>query len=186
MRLVTVEVDGHTLQIIGLDIEAELIALIYHYRWQVELFFKWLKCILGCSHLLADSSSGVTIQVYCALIGALMLQMLTGRRPSKREMELIRFYMVGMMGPDELMALLAKKRDRIQGLEQLKARAGPPLKIIRSLPPVQLPRGDACPDPSLAPLLPTLRPVCARYLTRKVRAAIGLPDAVSTEYAEHY
>ena len=125
VRLVTVEVDGHTLQIIGLDIEAELIALIYHYRWQVELFFKWLKCILGCSHLLADSSSGVTIQVYCALIGALMLQMLTGRRPSKREMELIRFYMVGMMGPDELMALLAKKRDRIQGLEQLKARAGP-------------------------------------------------------------
>ena len=49
-----------------------------------------------------------------------MLQMLTGRRPSKREMELIRFYMVGMMGPDELMALLALERDRIQRLEQLK------------------------------------------------------------------
>ena len=121
VRLVTVEVDGHTLQIVtDLDIEAELIALIYRYRWQVELFFKWLKCILGCRHLLAESFSGVTIQVYCALIGALMLQMLTGRRPSKREMELIRFYMVGMMGPDELMALLAKERDRIQRLEQLK------------------------------------------------------------------
>ena len=121
VRLVTVKVDGHTLQIVtDLDIEAELIALIYRYRWQVELFFKWLKCILGCRHLLAESFSGVTIQVYCALIGALMLQMLTGRRPSKREMELIRFYMVGMMGPDELMALLALERDRIQRLEQLK------------------------------------------------------------------
>lgn len=121
VRLVTVEVDGHTLQIVtDLDIEAELIALIYRYRWQVELFFKWLKCILGCRHLLAESSSGVTIQVYCALIGALMLQMLTGRRPSKREMELIQFYMVGMMEADELMALLAKERDRIQRLEKSK------------------------------------------------------------------
>ena len=59
----------------------------------------------------------MTIQVYCALIGALMLQMLTGRRPSKREMELIRFYMVGMMESDELMAL---ERDRIQRLEKSK------------------------------------------------------------------
>ena len=121
MRLVTVEVDGHTLQIVtDLEIEAELIALIYRYRWQVELFFKWLKCILGCRHLLAESSSGVSIQVYCALIGALMLQMLTGRRPSKREMELIQFYMVGMMESDELMALLALERDRIQRLEKSK------------------------------------------------------------------
>ena len=64
VRLVTVKVDGHTLQIVtDLDIEAELIALIYRYRWQVELFFKWLKCILGCRHLLAESFSGVTIQV---------------------------------------------------------------------------------------------------------------------------
>ena len=49
-----------------------------------------------------------------------MLQMLTGRRPSKREMELIQFYMVGMMASDELMALLAKERDRIQRLEKSK------------------------------------------------------------------
>jgi hypothetical protein len=30
----------------------------------VELFFKWLKCIPGCRHLLAESSSGLTIQVF--------------------------------------------------------------------------------------------------------------------------
>ncbi len=121
VRLVTVEVDGHTLQIVtDLGMEAELIALIYRYRWQVELFFKWLKCILGCRHLLAESPSGVAIQVYCALIGALMLQRLTGRRPSKREMELLQFYMVGMMEVDELMALLAKESERLQRLEHLK------------------------------------------------------------------
>jgi Transposase DDE domain len=30
-----------------LDLAAELIALGYKYRWTVELFFRWLKCILG-------------------------------------------------------------------------------------------------------------------------------------------
>lgn len=49
-----------------------------------------------------------------------MLQMLTGRRPSKREMELIQFYMVGMMEADELLALLALERDRLQRLEKSK------------------------------------------------------------------
>jgi hypothetical protein len=48
--------------------------------------------------------------------------MLTGRRPSKREMELIRFFMAGTMGPDELMALLASERQRLQRLEQLKQK----------------------------------------------------------------
>ena len=49
-----------------------------------------------------------------------MLQMLTGIRPSKREMELIQFYMIGIMEADELMALLALERDRIQRLEKSK------------------------------------------------------------------
>lgn len=93
-------------------------SLIYHYRWQVELFFKWLKCILGCRHLLAESPEGVTIQIYCALIAALMLQALTGKRPSKREMELIRFYMAGSMEVDELMTLLARERERLERLEK--------------------------------------------------------------------
>ena len=34
-----------------MDLPAETIALIYKYRWQIELFFRWFKCILGCRHL---------------------------------------------------------------------------------------------------------------------------------------
>ncbi len=30
------------------ELSAELVALIYRYRWRIELFFKWIKCILGC------------------------------------------------------------------------------------------------------------------------------------------
>ena len=60
-----------------------------------ELFFKWTKCILKCRHLLAESPQGVQIQLYCALIAAMMLFALTGRKPTKRDMEIIQFYFCG-------------------------------------------------------------------------------------------
>jgi hypothetical protein len=44
------------------DLPAELIGLIYRYRWQIELFFKWLKSILGSAHWLAESPRGVASQ----------------------------------------------------------------------------------------------------------------------------
>ncbi len=75
---------------------AELIALIYRYRWRIELFFKWLQCILGCRHWLAESPRGVALQVCGALIAALLLLRHAGRRPGKRAMEMIRFYLVGL------------------------------------------------------------------------------------------
>ncbi|MDP1994475.1 MAG: transposase [Ignavibacteria bacterium] len=36
-----------------MDLSAEIIALIYRYRWQIELFFRWFKCILGCIPILS-------------------------------------------------------------------------------------------------------------------------------------
>ena len=111
IRVVKVEVDGKPLLLAtDLNLDAELIALIYRYRWQIELFFKWFKSILGCRHLMAESPEGVAIQTYCALIAALMLQLLTGKRPGKRAMELIRFYMMGYAQLDEVIALLAPKK----------------------------------------------------------------------------
>jgi len=89
------------------ELSAELLALIYRSRWRVELFFKWLKCILGCRHWLAESQRGVALQVYCALIAALLLLRYSGRRPGKRAMEMIRFYLLGYASLDELSAALA-------------------------------------------------------------------------------
>jgi hypothetical protein len=107
IRVVRVEVDGKDLLLAtDLEIEAELIALIYRYRWQIELFFKWLKSILGCRHLMAESPQGVAIQIYSALIAALMLQSFTGKRPGKRAMELIQMYLMGYADLQEVIALL--------------------------------------------------------------------------------
>lgn len=52
------------------DAPPETIGLCYKHRWQVEMFFRWLKCILGCRHWLAESERGVALQVYLALIAA--------------------------------------------------------------------------------------------------------------------
>ena len=94
------------------ELSAELIGLIYRRRWQIELFFKWIKCILGCRHWLAESPRGVALQVYLALIAALLLQKRTGRRPGKRAMEMIRFYLLGYADLDELCRALKLEKNQ--------------------------------------------------------------------------
>ncbi len=91
-----------------LDLPAELIALLYKYRWQVELFFKWLKCVLGCRHLVAESENGVRIQIYAALIASLLIVLWTGRKPTKRTYELLQFYFGGWVSEEELDEHLAE------------------------------------------------------------------------------
>ena len=91
-----------------LDLAAELIALGYRYRWTVELFFRWLKCILGCRHLLANSRNGVTIQVYLAIIASLLISLWIGRKPTVRTLEMLQFYFTGWATIDELTAHLDK------------------------------------------------------------------------------
>jgi hypothetical protein len=97
-----------------LDLAAELVALGYRFRWTVELFFRWLKCILGCRHLLANSPDGVTIQVYLAIIASLLISLWVGRKPTVRTLEMIQFYFTGWATEDELMAHL----DQLKPLPQ--------------------------------------------------------------------
>jgi Transposase DDE domain len=92
-----------------LDLEAELVALAYRYRWAVELFFRWFKCILGCRHLLSEGPNGVTIQVYLAVIASLLVSLWTGQKPTKRTFEMLCFYFSGWASEAELLAHLAKR-----------------------------------------------------------------------------
>jgi hypothetical protein len=77
---------------------------IYRQRWKIEGFFRWLKCVLPCRHWLAESPNGVAVQVYRALIAALLLAARNGRLPGKRAMEGIRLWMLGWLEDDELAA----------------------------------------------------------------------------------
>jgi hypothetical protein len=87
-----------------LDLDADLIALAYRYRWTVELFFRWFKCILGCRHLLSHSENGVQLQVYMALIASLLISLWVGRAPTKRTYEMLCFYLSGWASTAEVLA----------------------------------------------------------------------------------
>lgn len=84
------------------DLDAELVALGYRYRWAIELFFRWFKCILGCKHLLSTDRDGLTIQVYAGLIASLRISLWTGKKPTKRTWEMVQFYFCGWATVEEL------------------------------------------------------------------------------------
>jgi hypothetical protein len=113
-RLVRVEADGHVfLLFTNLEkLEAELVSLIYRYRWQIELFFKWIKCVLGCRHWMAESIEGMTLQIYCALIASVLLVLWTGRKPTKRQWEALQLYWVGSVTLEELTQVLRTEKSK--------------------------------------------------------------------------
>lgn len=123
MRLITVRISPHTsrgsstgpgsdgsLRIATnlLDVPAEIIALIYMYRWTIEIFFRFFKHVLGCRHLLSHSQSGIEIQTYCAIIACLLISLWTGRKPTLRTYEMICYYFCGLADEEELLRHLAK------------------------------------------------------------------------------
>lgn len=50
------------------DLKAKEIALLYKYRWQVELFFKWVKQHLQIKRFWGESENAVRIQIHIAII----------------------------------------------------------------------------------------------------------------------
>lgn len=88
-------------------LEALEVANLYRHRWEVEMFFRWLKCLAPCRHWFAESEQGVRIQIYLVLIKALLLAELTGRKPNKRMMELLHWHQMGWADDKELLDLLA-------------------------------------------------------------------------------
>ena len=90
-----------------LDLPADVIALIYLHRWKIELFFRLLKSVLGCRHLLSDSIEGVSIQIYSALIAVLLLAEYTGLPARRRTFELVALYLQGWVTDAEFAGELA-------------------------------------------------------------------------------
>lgn len=84
------------------DVPAEIVASIYRHRWAIEVFFRFFKQILGCKHLLSNRPEGVLIQVYCAVIACMLVNLWTGARPNKRTIEMLAFYFMGWASEAEV------------------------------------------------------------------------------------
>jgi len=55
------------------DLKADQIAQIYRSRWDIEVFFRFIKQELNIKHLLSHSENGVKVQVYVTLLLAILL-----------------------------------------------------------------------------------------------------------------
>jgi Transposase DDE domain len=95
-----------------LDVPAEIIALLYHYRWTIEIFFRFFKQILGCRHLLSHSQNGIEIQTYCAIIACMLISLWTGKKPTLRTCEMICWYLMGVADLEEMLGHIAKLKER--------------------------------------------------------------------------
>lgn len=78
-----------------LDLDADMLVLLYQHRWKIELFFRWLKCTLKCEHLFCESENGMKIQFYAGLIAALLVLLYTGCKPNKRIWEVLQLHFTG-------------------------------------------------------------------------------------------
>jgi hypothetical protein len=102
-----------------LEVPAEIIALLYRFRWTIEIFFRFFKHVLGCRHLLSHRQNGIEIQTYCAIIACLLISLWTGCKPTLRTYEMICFYFGGLASEAELLAHLAKLKTQDATLTRL-------------------------------------------------------------------
>jgi hypothetical protein len=94
----------------SLEVPAEVIMLLYRFRWLIELFFRWLKCVLSCRHLVSQSAAGVEIQMYCALIACLLIQLAGGAvKPNQWTYKLLCLYLHGWASEEEVLAHLESR-----------------------------------------------------------------------------
>jgi hypothetical protein len=103
----------------GRDLAARVVAAVYRLRWQVELFFKWLKTWARMGHLLSTSRAGITFQLYVAVIGVLMMYVQSGRRVSIYALAALGRLARGECTTDEAMEVIAR-RERERDLNRAR------------------------------------------------------------------
>jgi hypothetical protein len=89
-----------------IDLPSDLTALLYRQRYTVELFFRFLKQLLGVRHLLSRRPEGLDTQIYCAVIVCLLINLMTGKKPNKYMVAMIGFHLLGMASDQDVLDYL--------------------------------------------------------------------------------
>lgn len=96
-----------------IDLEARHLGTIYRYRWQVELFFRWLKTIVNFEHLITQSRKGILLNFYVAIIGTLLMYVFTGGKPSVYAFNLLSMAANCGATLEEILPILKERERRI-------------------------------------------------------------------------
>jgi len=105
--------DNKLLSFITNDMErsAEKIAALYKQRWQIELFFKWIKQNLKIKRLIGRSENAVKTQIIIAMIAYLLLKLINKNSNSKVTLhQLATLVAVNIMERRNITELLMRKK----------------------------------------------------------------------------
>jgi putative transposase len=101
---------------------AKTIADIYKARWQVELFFKWVKQNLKIKSFIGTSKNAVMTQIWIALCVYLLLAFIKFQSKLKKSLQqILRLLQLNLFEKRELMALLRGDplRDKQPAINQM-------------------------------------------------------------------
>lgn len=101
---------GDTILIVTdrLDLPPDVVTLLYRHRWQIEIFFRFFKHVLGCRHLLSTSKNGIELETYVAIIACLLIALWTGRKPTLSTYRMLCWYFSGWASEEELLRHINK------------------------------------------------------------------------------
>ena len=104
------------------DIGAEVVGEVYRWRWQIELFFRWLKVHAHFRHVISHSKNGLTLSFYVAVIGVLLIYLHSGRRINKYAYNMLCMVAAGWGSLADILPVLAR-REHEQALARRRLAA---------------------------------------------------------------
>jgi len=103
-----------------LNLPAWIIGFLYRQRWQVELFFRWLKSYGNFGHLICHRREGALAHLYVTIIGVMLMYLHTGYRPSKYMFVMLSLVASGAATLEDIIPIL-RERERQSALARASA-----------------------------------------------------------------
>jgi hypothetical protein len=117
-----------------LDVPAHVIGTIYRHRWQVELFFRWLKVWANFDHLVSHNKKGITLQFYVAIIACLLMYVRSGRKLNRYGLFLLGQVAAGQVDFDGIAPMLDRIEREKEQERQRRLRKKATAKKVERLP----------------------------------------------------
>jgi hypothetical protein len=108
----------------NMELAAHQIALLYKKRWEVELFFKWMKQHMKIRSFWGRTMNAVKIQIHCAMIAYCLVNIVTTRLKSELSIySILQILSVSLLDKTPVNELLTKsphETEQVSNPNQLK------------------------------------------------------------------
>ncbi|MFP5040049.1 IS4 family transposase [Parasediminibacterium sp. JCM 36343] len=98
------------------ELDAQTIALLYKYRWKIELFFKKLKQNFPLQYFVGDNQNAIEVQIWVSLIALLLLSVVHRNHNTKMAFSvfvtIIKLHLFNYIGIKQLLEGYRKKHPK--------------------------------------------------------------------------